>query len=337
MPPYETGTGLKRFLSKVIDCFFLLRIPLLVPVWTIVLLGWITGRPETVPGGILVTGAWDDPNVKRLMLSLVGFSLIVAFIYVVNQIVDIESDRINHKLFLLPHGFVSVRTAWVLALACALAGMIIALRGGWTLVVLFSLGLLLGVMYNLPPVRLKDRPIGGVIANCLGHGALTYLIGWYAAHCMHADVWATLRTGLLASVSPALANGAVFLASTIPDAQGDQATGKVTFCVRYGLRTTSVCASLLCAGALAGVFLMPYHQWVMGATAVVSLALFAWLAVSGRREMAYQAFRWPVLLLSATIAVMTPLYGVALLSTYVLSRIYYRHRFGIEYPTFKSK
>jgi 4-hydroxybenzoate polyprenyltransferase len=327
----------KSLLAKVIDCFFLLRIPLLVPVWTILLLGWVTGRPDAAPGGVVVTGAWDGPCVDMLWRALAGFSLIVAFIYVVNQIVDIESDRINHKLFLLPHGFVSVRTAWVLALLCATGGMAIAATTGLPMVVLFALSLLLGVLYNLPPLRLKDRPVGGVIANCLGHGSLTYLVGWYAAHCMYADTAAVLRNGLLASISPALANGAVFLASTIPDSAGDKATGKVTFCVRFGSKATSISAALLCAGALAAVALMPYHQWVMGSTAVVSLMLFVWLASSGRREVAFQAFRWPVLLLSTALALYVPLYGLALLATFALSRAYYRWRFGIEYPTFKSK
>ncbi len=328
---------MKSFLIKVCDCFFLLRIPLLVPVWTIMLLGWITGSPDACPGGGLAGGVWNAPCVYTLWLSLAGFSLVVAFIYVVNQIVDIESDRVNHKLFLLPHGIVSVRTAWVLAVVCVTAGLGLSALAGWPLLVLFALSVLLGVFYNLPPVRLKDRPIGGVVANCLGHGSLTYLVGWYAANCLTADPFEVVRAGLLASVSPALANGAVFLASTIPDAEGDRVTGKMTFCVRYGLRSTSVSAALLCAGSLAAVLLMPYHRWVMGGTATVSLLLFAWLAVSERREVVYKAFRWPVLLLSVVVAVMVPMYAVALLVTYVVSRVYYRLRFGIEYPTFKSK
>ena len=87
--------------TKLLDCVFLLRIALLAPVWTILLIGWITGSASARP--FLAAGFRSPPGV--LWGVLFGFSLVVAFIYVVNQIVDIESDRINHKLFLLPHGY----------------------------------------------------------------------------------------------------------------------------------------------------------------------------------------------------------------------------------------
>ncbi len=125
---------MKRALIGVLDCCFLLRIPLLVPVWTILLLGWITGSPSAGVAWPSLRGAWlsmqSGPPV--LWTALIGFSFIVASIYVVNQIADIESDRINHKLFLLPHGLISVGAAWALAAACLVGGIVVAPRtGAW--------------------------------------------------------------------------------------------------------------------------------------------------------------------------------------------------------------
>jgi 4-hydroxybenzoate polyprenyltransferase len=321
-------------ISKVLDCFFLLRIPLLAPVWTILILGWITGNPQATLGGSLASGG--NNGEAGLWIALGGFSLIVASIYVVNQIVDIESDRINHKLFLLPHGFVRPVTAWVLAAVCALGGMTTSLYLGAEFTLLFAAGLVLGCLYNLPPVHLKNRPWGGVLANVVGHGILTYLVGWYAAK-MAVGQTAEFTEGLRASLAPGFANAAVFLATTIPDAGGDGATGKRTFCVAFGEKKTALAAAVACAAALAATFMMQYHAWIMAVPTAISLVLFVYHAVAPREELAFQTFKWPVFLLSAVVALMVPIYGVLILATFFGSRAYYRRRFGIDYPTFESK
>jgi len=327
---------MKRLALALVDSLFLMRLPLLLPVWTILLLGWVTGHPEGGTGWGL--GGWSTvPCLRVLLASVFGFSLVVAAIYVVNQIADIESDRINHKLFLLPHGFISVGAAWAISAVCLVGGMAIGVRAGRALTWLFAVSAVLGYLYNLPPVRLKDHALGGTVANCVGHGILTYLVGWCASKCGNCMDGGQLWSGLLSSLSPALANGAVFLATTIPDAAGDRATGKRTFCVRFGTRVTSVAAAVMCLGALLASALVEHHQWVMAVPSGVSLVFFGRLAFSGRAEDAYPAFRWPVLLLSITVMLMVPLYGVLLGMTFLVSRVYYRRRFGFEYPSFTSK
>jgi 4-hydroxybenzoate polyprenyltransferase len=126
----------------------------------------------------------------------------------VNQIVDIESDRINHKLFLLPHGFISVPAAWTLAVLCAVSGIVISFIYDPAVIVLFFAGLLIGVMYNLPPFTLKNRALGGVLANALVMVAYFLLAG--ILQNMDLRVPADIRVGLISSISPALANGQYF-------------------------------------------------------------------------------------------------------------------------------
>ncbi|MBN1577933.1 MAG: UbiA family prenyltransferase [Chitinispirillaceae bacterium] len=323
-------------LKKILDCFFLLRIPLLAPVWTIFILGWITGTEQLLPGGRF-TSPVDSASFIHLWIVLIGFSLIVASIYVVNQIVDIENDRINHKLFLLPHGFVSVTTAWVLAIICACSGFLIASCYNYMLIALFAASLLLGICYNLPPCTLKNHAWGGVVANALGHGMLTFLTGWYCAKYPAAPSIAFVNIGLISSIAPALANGAVFLATTIPDAAGDRSTGKMTFCVRFGPAITARTSAVLCIGACVSSYFMENHFWVMALPSLISLIFFLYFAYSLKQEIAFSAFKWPVFLLSASVALFIPEYGILILITFFGSKLYYKWRFGIDYPTFKAK
>jgi 4-hydroxybenzoate polyprenyltransferase len=325
-----------RLIKKVLDCFFLLRIPLLAPVWTIFILGWIAGTETLFPGGRF-TSSLSGAAFNQLWIVLTGFSLIVASIYVVNQIVDIESDRINHKLFLLPHGFVSIRTAWILASLCAISGFAIASRFDTVIIILFSISLLLGIFYNLPPFTLKNHAWGGVIANALGHGLLAFVTGWYCAKYPVQLTPELLHTGLISSIAPALANGAVFLATTIPDAAGDRQTGKKTFCVTYGPGLTARLSALLCLGACISSFFMEHNSWVMAVPSFISLGFFIYFAFSLKLEIAFSAFKWPVFLLSASVALFVPEYGILILITFFGSKFYYKWRFGIDYPTFKAK
>ncbi len=333
------GWGLLKPLLKLLDCFFLLRIPLLAPVWTILLLGWITSSPSACVGGWLFRDCLQPVEERMLWVSLVGFSLIVSSIYVVNQIVDIESDRINHKLFLLPREIISVRTAWALAGLCAAAGMILSivvLDKVMTMLFLLSLGM--GVLYNLPPASLKNRAWGGMFANFVGHGVLTFMVGRHAAQFTASLDSTLLASGVLAaSLSAGFANAAVYITTTIADCKGDAHTGKKTFCVLYGERATAVCATILCAAALLFSFFLPYNAWVMIIPAALSTILFGFLAMFPERDNAFRAFKWPVFILTALAALFVPLYGVLILLTFAGSRLYYQKRFGIEYPTFKSQ
>lgn len=329
---------MSRIARKLLDYFFLLRIPLLAPVWTILILGWVTAN------GAAEYDLWRHGSLaglighQRLWLALVAFSFIVASIYVVNQIMDIESDRINHKLFFLPQGIISIRTAWLLATACALSGLLMCLLFfDYFMSVLFVICLFLGALYNLPPFSLKDRAWGGIIANFLGHGMLTYMVGWYVAHGLAGMDAHELTKGFLAALSPGFANAAVYTTTTIADESGDRATGKCTFSVRYGQKIAAFTAAIFCAASLLGALLLERNQWVMMVPAGVSLLFFIYLYLVPQRENAFKAFKWPVFLLSAFIAIFVPFYGVLILVTFFGSRRYYRWRFNIDYPTFKAK
>jgi 4-hydroxybenzoate polyprenyltransferase len=320
---------------KLLDHIFLLRIPLLAPVWTILLLGWITGNPQSTIGGSFILNA--NPLNHSLWLIIFGFSLNVVSIYVVNQIVDVESDRINNKLFILPNGFVSIPAAWFIAVVCATSGMLIAIHFGKTITILFILSLLLGIFYNLPPANLKNRAIGGVVANALGHGMLTYLVGWYLVNSSTPISADLIMKSILASLSATFANGAVYLATTVPDAEGDRCTGKQTFCVKYGARNTAVLAAILCLLSLLSAYFISYNSWVMILPAALSTFFFIKFAISNEQKSAFKAFKWPVFLLTIFVTIFIPEYAVLIIATFIFSRIYYKKRFNLEYPTFKAQ
>ena len=325
----------KNLLLKIIDIIFLVRLPLLVPVWTIVMLGWISGSDSAVIGGSFVN---KSGGYVGLWQALLFFSLIVASIYIVNQIMDVESDRLNNKLFILPQGLISLPVAWGISIICATFGIIgAALYFDLTMVVIFLSGLIMGVLYNLPPVLLKDRAWGGVIANLIGHGLITFCVGWYAANFEKGGSLTLILKAVSFSLSAGFANAAVYLTTTIPDSEGDSKVGKKTFAVVYGEKITSIAAALSCALALVGALFLEYNSWVMVTTAAISLLLFIRFIFQDDKKKAFQTFRWPVAILSIMVAFFVPLYLGLVAVTVVSARIYYKMRFNYDYPKFSEE
>jgi len=259
-----------------------------------------------------------------------AFSLIVGGIYICNQLFDIESDRKNNKLFILPQKLVSIPVAWVLAVVPSAVAIVWAFSYHVVVGALFTLSSLLGVGYNL---WFKNRPYASIVANGLGHGALCFAAGWCAV-----EPYLTSSLASLAILLPAtLANAAVFALTTVVDIQGDLTQNKRTPAVAFGVQKTIVIAAILCILATATTFLLPANRWVFGLAALCSCPFFIVLLFSRRRENVFKAFKWPVFLLSATVSLFLPLYAVLLAVIFFFSRWYYAARFNYNYPSFGSQ
>jgi len=298
---------------RFFDRYFFARPVLMPPVWTILLL-------SAVGPGLANINALS-PFSTRVWAGLLLCFFLYGGGYILNQIFDIESDRLNKKLYFLPCGILTRGSALVQYLLFT----VVALGGGWFLGRVWFYPTLavvvLGLMYSLPPVRLKDRPLGGLLANALGHGTLVYYLGQALAGPETVPVWG-------ASSPYALAVAGVYLLTTIPDRKGDQACGKSTLSVRFGPRTAAV-AALVCVLA-AGITGARHGQWAIVFSAAISLPFFA--AALAAQSFCGYAVRVALLSLSFFACLVFWPYLLVIVFLYVSTRWYYRRRFGVLYP-----
>ena len=120
-----------------LDFFFFLRPVLLPPVWTIALLGTVS------------TGPSPELSAARWAAFFLHLTALFGGVYTLNQICDIESDRINRKLYFLPGGIISVRAAWIFTVALDVVALGLSLMFGWTHVILTAAIIALGVAYSV--------------------------------------------------------------------------------------------------------------------------------------------------------------------------------------------
>jgi len=129
-----------------------------------------------------------DLNVTWAMLAAAALSLIPACLiasanYILNEILDAPFDKIHpsKKHRGIPAGKVEVPYLWGHFALLIVVGFSLALwwfpNPGYTI----ALGLLLlsGLVYNIPPVRLKDRAFVDVIAESFNNPIRLWL-GWFA-------------------------------------------------------------------------------------------------------------------------------------------------------------
>jgi homogentisate phytyltransferase/homogentisate geranylgeranyltransferase len=227
---------------------------------------WRFSRPHTVVGtalsvaGLFTIAATQAPGVPaaegafHLFWTLVAALCVNVFIVGVNQIEDVEIDRVNKPHLPIAAGELSPDAAWRLVAAAAVLPVLLALTQGVLELVAVLAALLIGAAYSLPPLRLKRFPVlaslsvSGVRSVVVNLGVYAHFTSALAGGAAIADpVWA-----LTAFVVPfALA---IAILKDVPDLEGDRRFSIATFTVRFGprrvMRAGLACLTLAYAGMI---------------------------------------------------------------------------------------
>ncbi len=124
----------------------------------------------------------DDPQIwVNVVVALVSLCIIASSYYVMNEVLDAPYDALHpvKKHRPVPSGQVKMRWALIEWFVLAVTGLALASTLSdeffWTATALW----IMGCVYNVPPVRAKDRPYLDVLAESLNN-PLRLLMGWYA-------------------------------------------------------------------------------------------------------------------------------------------------------------
>jgi geranylgeranylglycerol-phosphate geranylgeranyltransferase len=228
--------------------------------------------------------------VATLLLGTVAAGLLNAASNAVNQIADLEIDRINKPTRPLCTGAISLRgagffAALTAALALAMAAVVSWMTAHWGAIAMFAAATVFSAAYSLPPVRTKAR---GWLANltiAIPRGVLLKVAGWStAASIVSAEAWyigAIMGLFLLGATST----------KDFADVRGDAAGGVRTLPIAYGpIRAARIIApflvlpfALIPLGAWLGVLTPPAGQTfllhILGATSLLWGAFTAMLVL----------------------------------------------------------
>ena len=232
---------------------------------------WEFARPFTLlmpaigvlAGGLVAWGAeprfvstWTDSGAVVLVHVAIG-ALMAAVLNAgsngLNQIYDLEIDRINKPARPLPSGRLGIRQAWRFTALTLAGGLILAWTVGVECFLLALAALVLTAAYSVPPARTKRWGIAANLTVSIPRGFLLPIAGW-----------TTVKTA--AMPEPwllCLPLGLFILGATstkdFSDIPGDRAGGCQTLPVRYGIRRTAL--------MIAPFFVFPFTLWAVFARA----------------------------------------------------------------------
>jgi len=153
-------------LFKPLDYFFVLRPTLFYPVWTVFLAGFFVQSKY----GMAATNSASnhqflDTNGIAFIWVGLFLTMLMGAVFILNQIMDRKTDNKNHKLFLIAHGHLTPKAAFIESAVLIVIAVIFAFIFSIKMGVLF-LGILIltGWLYSFEPFKFKDRPLLGLVA-----------------------------------------------------------------------------------------------------------------------------------------------------------------------------
>ncbi|MFS8065808.1 MAG: homogentisate phytyltransferase [Byssovorax sp.] len=231
---------------------------------------WAFARPHTIIGTTLavivfyvltasVAGRYDT---KILLGTLIAGLAVNLYVVGINQITDVEIDRINKPYLPLASGAFSMRTGMaIVGMSAVVALCVSALQNiylFWTIAIILAIG----TAYSLPPLRLKQSAFWAA-ASIITARAVVFNLGLTLSYAAALLGRPTVPARVLLFVGFMFGFVTVIaIMKDVPDIDGDRRHKIFTLVLRLGARRTLLLCRLLlttcyvataAAAALAGV------------------------------------------------------------------------------------
>lgn len=189
-----------------------------------------------------ITGLNELPiNIEDLVRLVLSLSFYLAFSFSINNVFDVESDRINpNKLKQNPIaiGLISKKEALIVSIILALLGITIATTENSFSLTIYIIMLLLSASYSTPPIRLKGRPPLDLLSHGFFFGSLLII---YGSSISHKFDWSTIEIAILMYFYSLFLQ----LRNLRDDLDYDKLSLTITTAVKIGREKSSVMLSIL--------------------------------------------------------------------------------------------
>jgi homogentisate phytyltransferase / homogentisate geranylgeranyltransferase len=200
---------------------------------------WRFSRPHTLIGTSLsivslyaiAASVHRASTAADLVWTLLAGACVNVFIVGINQLEDVEIDRLNKPWLPIAAGELSLDGARRIVAIAAVAPLTMAATQGVAELTAVTVALVIGWAYSCPPLRLKRYPALAAGSITLVRSLVVNLGVWlhFAGTPIEAGVWALIAVTVPFSF-------AIAVLKDVPDIEGDRRYGIATFSVRLGPR-----------------------------------------------------------------------------------------------------
>ncbi len=228
------------------------------------------------------------PNLPLYTIQLLStwIACLAGNIYIVglNQLEDIEIDKINKPQLPLASGAFSRQVGQIIVVVSGILALLVAAVSGKFLLLMVSISLIIGTAYSLPPIRLKRLPIFAALCILTVRGLVVNL-----------GLFLHFQSTLFATEDLSIPNSiwvitwfilvftiAIALGKDIPDMEGDKQYQINTFTIKLGKTAVfNLCRAILTIAYLgmiiAGLIWLPENNLLFLAISHgIALGLMWW-------------------------------------------------------------
>jgi len=233
--------------------------------------------------------ASSNPPLTKTISTAIAITLAAFAIYALNDICDVEIDRINAPERPLPSGRVGELEAEVLTIGLFASALAIAHMVDLKTLIFTALFSILGVIYSLPPIRLKD--------------------GWFANICWGLGIGMAILSGasfiaisprpIIVAATLALLTAGCGFTKDLKDMEGDKALGIRTIPIVLGERKAVKLMAATFVGGMPLLFLasifygfnLLYLSMVTVATIIFAYSLLVLYKHLGEKDLYKRAYK----------------------------------------------
>jgi homogentisate solanesyltransferase len=189
-----------------------------------------------------------------------------AYIVGINQIYDVQIDEINKPFLPIAAKLMTKDQAWKLIMLCLFTGMgIVKTQFSSQIFALYSLGVILGTSYSVPPLQLKRKAFfaGSIIAIVRGF-LLNFGVYYAVREALEIPFKWNPIVGFLSTFMTVFAT-VIAITKDLPDVEGDKKYAIETFATKYGVKSVARLSSAILSLAYIAAIATPFSTRTGGA------------------------------------------------------------------------
>ncbi len=266
---------------------------------------WKFSRPHTIFGTTFsvwgltlvawsdkIDAVWQDGDLVSTVLTAILISWLACLcgnVYIVglNQLEDVEIDRINKPHLPLASGEYSPFQAKAIIISTGILALILATLQGKFLLATVGISLAMGTAYSLPPIRLKRFPFWAALCIFTVRGVIVNLglylnFSWTFSGKLPGYIPPITPSILALTLFILIFTFAIAIFKDIPDIEGDRQYNISTFTIRLGTVSVFNLARWVLTGCYLGMIIAAFflQTWLnpvfLVSSHVVILSLLWW-------------------------------------------------------------
>jgi homogentisate phytyltransferase/homogentisate geranylgeranyltransferase len=230
---------------------------------------WRFSRPHTIIGSvisiytlyIIVCDNRESIYFPYLFPALILGICCNVFIVGINQIADVEIDRINKPNLPIPSGVLNLKQAKIIVLSSLVISLLLAFFISFYLFIIILLATGIGWAYSMPPMYLKRYHIGAALSISFVRGILLNAAGFLVFNYLVNDVIEMPLNVKILTLFIVVFSIGISWFKDLTDIEGDKKFNIRTLAIVYSTKSALIAGNVLVSIAYIFTIYMKYQEY----------------------------------------------------------------------------